>query len=355
VVSYGANLSASAARARTIASCASSMTLVAVTGPQPKRTQARIVPRRANVFFWYPGVGSLSSSLLEPGVEPPYHLSMIAALLASLLSTAPVLEMTEPQLDAKIAEAHRLPFAERIDALSRLFVGVPYTDLPLGDGNQGPEPGPLFRTDGVDCQTYVETVLAMANGRSLDQAKAILDDIRYADGKPSFQSRNHFTEAQWLPANARKGYLADEVPALDRRAPTETLILEKSQWTQVPGLKRLIPANVPEGKFKVRYLPLDQVEKRAKDIPAGTVVMVVREHDPNRVVRITHMGFMVRTDSGLAVRHASTGKEHAVIDEPLDAFVRRQGEYKKWKVIGVALARPLDASRRVSRIQTASR
>jgi len=83
--------------------------------------------------------------------------------------------------------------------------------------------------------------------------------------------------------------------------------------------------------------------------------MVVREQDPNRVVRITHMGFVVRTDSGLVVRHASTGKEHAVIDEPLDAFVQRQREYKKWKVIGVALARPLDAERRVSRIQTASR
>src|SRR5207249_1146438 len=96
----------------------------------------------------------------------------------------------------------------------------------------------------------VETVLAMANGRSLDQAKAILDDIRYADGKPSFQSRNHFTEAQWLPANARKGYLADEVPALDRRAPAETLILDKSQWTQVPGLKRLIPADVPDGEYR---------------------------------------------------------------------------------------------------------
>ena len=95
------------------------------------------------------------------------------------------------------------------------------------------------------------------------------------------------------------------------------------------------------------------MEKRAKDISPGSILMVVREHDPNRVVRITHMGFVVRSDSGLVVRHASTGK--AVIDEPLDAFVQRQGEYKKWKVIGVALARPLDASRRVSRIQTASR
>jgi hypothetical protein len=280
---------------------------------------------------------------------------MAAALIAALLASAPVLAMTEAQLDAKIAEVHRLPFADRIGALSELFVGVPYTDLPLGDGESGPEPGPLFRTDGVDCQTYVETVLAMANAGSLGQAKSILDDIRYADGKPSFQSRNHFTEAQWLPANTRKGYLADEVRALDRRAPVSTLTLVKEQWAQVPALKRLASANIPDGKYRVRYLPLDQVLKHAKEIAPGTVSMVVRENDPARVVRITHMGFVVRTKDGLAIRHASTGKEHAVIDEPLDAFVRRQSEYKKWKVAGIALARPLDASRRVARIQTASR
>ena len=277
-------------------------------------------------------------------------MPMIAALLTATLSSAPVLTLTEPQLDAKIAEAQRLPFTQRIEVLSALFLGVPYTDLPLGDGDQGPEPGPLFRTDGVDCQTYVETVLALANARSLDHAKAILDDIRYADGKPSFQSRNHFTEAQWLPANARKGYLADAVPSLDKRAPTETLVLDKSQWTQVPGLRRLTAAQVPDGKYRVRYLPLDRVEERAEKIAPGTIVMVVREHDPNRVVRITHMGFVLKTDAGLVVRHASTGTQRAVLDEPWGAFVQRQREYKKWKVIGVALARPLDASRRVSRI-----
>jgi hypothetical protein len=282
-------------------------------------------------------------------------MPMIAALLAAMLSTAPVLGLTESQLDAKIAEAQRLPFTRRIDVLSALFLGVPYTDLPLGDGDKGPEPGPLFRTDGVDCQTYVETVLAMANAHSLDQAKAILDDIRYADGKPSFQSRNHFTEAQWLPANARKGYLADEVPSLDKRAPTETLVLDRSQWTQVPGLKRLTTADVPDGKYRVRYLPLDRVERRANQLVPGTIVMVVRENDPNRVVRITHMGFVLKTDAGLVVRHASTSSERAVLDEPLGAFVQRQREYKKWKVIGVALARPLDASRRVSRIQASAR
>src|SRR3954467_11153775 len=274
--------------------------------------------------------------------------TMISALLATLVSAATPAPLTEAQLDARISETHAMPLSGRIDALSRLFMGVPYTDLPLGDGDSGPEPGPLFRTDGVDCQTYVETVLAMANASNLDQAKAVLTDIRYADGKPSFQSRNHFTEAQWLPENARKGYLKDAVPALDRKAPAETLTLVKSEWAQVPALKRLAGANIPDGKYQVRYLALEEARKQAKKIAPGTIVMVVREGDPGRVVRISHMGFVLSADGGLVVRHASTGKERAVLDEPFDAFVQRQTEYKKWKVVGVALARPLEARSRVS-------
>ncbi len=300
----------------------------------------------------YSGIPSLSKlwRFFAPAGRTPYHPGVTAAFLAALLAAAPVLSMTEAQLDAKIAEAHKLPLSDRIGALSELFVGVPYTDFPLGDGQSGPEPGPLFRTDGVDCQTFVETVLAMSNAGTLSQARSILDDIRYADGKPSFQTRNHFTEAQWLPANTRKGYLADEVPSLDRHAPSETLTLTKKQWVQVPALKRLEPARIPDGKYRVRYLPLAQAQERAQRIAPGTVLMVVRENDPARVVRITHMGFVVRTKAGLVVRHASTGQEHAVIDEPIDAFLQRQAGYTKWKVAGVALARPLDASRRVARI-----
>src|SRR3954471_24413100 len=194
---------------------------------------------------------------------------MLASLVAALIAAAPVLSLSEGELDARIAEAHKLPFSARIDALSSLFLGVPYTDLPLGDGEAGPEPGPLFRTDGVDCQTHVETVLAMANARSLDQAKTVLTDIRYADGKPSFQTRNHFTEAQWLPANTRKGYVADAVPAIDRRAPSSTLTLTKKEWAQVPALKRLASASIPDGKYRVRYLPLAEVEKHADEIVPG--------------------------------------------------------------------------------------
>jgi Protein of unknown function (DUF1460) len=275
--------------------------------------------------------------------------------LALLIATAPVLEMSDQQLDRAIADAHLVPaISERVERLSSLFVGVPYGDFPLGEGS-GVEPQPRWRVDKVDCQTFVETVLAMANARSLDRARKILDDIRYAGDPPrvSFATRNHFTEAQWLPSNTEKGYLREETRTVEPSAEKATLTLRRKQWEKVPALKRLAPAKVPQGDFPIDYLTLDQASKRAASIEPGSVLLVVRRSDPKRVVRVSHMGFVVRKEGRPYVRHASIGEEHRVIDLELGEFLDRQREYKKWPVDGVALFLPLDAQARVTHVTSA--
>jgi hypothetical protein len=275
--------------------------------------------------------------------------------LAILLASAPVLQMSDQQLDRAIAEAHLVPaIGERVERLSALFVGVPYGDYPLGEGS-GVEPQPRWRVDKVDCQTFVETVLAMANARSLDRARKILDDIRYAGDPPrvSFATRNHFTEAQWVPSNSEKGYLREETLSIEPRAESTTLTLRRKQWEKVAGLRRLAPAKVPQGDFPIRYLTLDQVSKRAASIEPGSILLIVRQSDPSRVVRVSHMGFVVRKEGRLYVRHASIGAEHRVIDLELGQFLDKQREYKKWPVQGIAVLLPLDAQARVTRVTSA--
>ena len=284
------------------------------------------------------------------------QLRCLGMILALLLAAAPVLQMSEQQIDQAIAEAHRLPaIGDRVEKLSALFVGVPYGEFPLGEGS-GIEPQPRWRLDQVDCQTYVETVLAMGNAKSLPAARAILDDIRYAQTPPKvgFATRNHFTEAQWIPSLVEKGYLREETTAIDGRARSAALALHRAQWEKVPGLKRLATADIPEGNFPIRYLTLDEAKKRAASIEPGSVLLVVRAHDPARVVRVSHMGLVVRKEGKLYVRHASFGQEKAVIELPFDEFIARQREYKKWPVQGLALAMPLDARLRVNKL-TATR
>jgi hypothetical protein len=288
-------------------------------------------------------VNGAGASGTAPGAAP--------AGAAAAAGGAPIARLNEAQLDRRITAAQALPIGDRIQELSRLFVGTTYVDFPLGEGGTGPEPQARFRLDGVDCQTYVETVLAMANARSLSQAKVLLDDIRYASLPPSFATRNHFTEAQWLPKNIEKGYLRSAVESIDARAPVSELVLEKASWTQVPFLQRLASAAIPEGRFGVRYLPLAEARARAGSIAPGSVILVVREADPKRVVRVSHMGIVVRSGAGLAVRHASSvPAERRVVEEPFDRYLDRMGEFKKWKVIGFGLALPLDAKARAAAI-----
>src|SRR5262249_39856748 len=163
-----------------------------------------------------------------------------------------------------------------------------------------------------------------ANARGLDEAKHILDDIRY-NGEPSFENRNHFTEAQWLPVNIGKGYMVDEVPTIDGRAPTETLTLVHEQWSKVKALQRLADIHtIPDGKYNVRYLAMDELTGHAKALQSGSILFVVREHDPNRIVRISHMAFVIHTPKGWMVREASSGPEHAVIELPIEEYVKKQ-------------------------------
>jgi len=275
-------------------------------------------------------------------------------MFAPLFAAAAIVAMSPAQLDRAIANAHEMrDFGARVERISSLFVGVPYGQYPLGEGGEGPEPQARWRVDQVDCQTFVETVLAMSNARSLDSAKDVLDDIRYAQtpAKVSFATRNHFTEAQWLPSNEKKGYLREVTTRVDPRAAKTTLVLHRDEWSKVPALTRLAEAWIPDGSFELRYLPLDEARKLSSRIGRGTILLVVRAPDPQYVVRVSHMGLVVKGGGGkMVVRHASFGKEHQVIDVPLPEFLDHLREFKKWPVVGVALVQPLDASARVARI-----
>jgi N-acetylmuramoyl-L-alanine amidase-like protein len=282
------------------------------------------------------------------GAAPP---AMYAAAVALAVLASPGSRLTELELERAIEEAQHSPgIAERIEQLSRLFLGTPYGQFPLGEGS-GIEPQPRWRADMLDCQTYVETVLAMANARSLDEAKALLDDIRYGSTPISFVTRNHFAEAQWLPANEAKGYLQEETTQLDPRSPAAMLVLHREQWIRVKGLERLSTAHIPEGEFSIRYLPLDEAPKLAARFAPGSVLLIVRAADPERIVRVSHMALVVKTTRGLAVRHASFGKERKVIEERVEEFLDRQRTYRNWPVLGIALALPLDARARAARLR----
>lgn len=115
---------------------------------------------------------------------------------------------------ARILERHRSENStiSKLEAFSRMFVGLPYgKNGPLGEGPLGKyDQDPLYRFDTFDCTTYVETIMALAQAKDVDEFEYLLNNIRYEGGIIDYLKRNHFTDLQWIPNNIHTGQLVEK-------------------------------------------------------------------------------------------------------------------------------------------------
>lgn len=276
-----------------------------------------------------------------------------AALAAPDGSSANLAALGPDELDALVRRIARMAsIEERLAAASRPFLGTPYLDSPLGEGF-GVDQDPRVRFDHVDCLTFVELVLAMANAQSYLAAQVALDDIRYSDGAPAFEDRNHLMEAQWLPRNQKKGYLEDITRAVAGDAATEVVkVVTRASWKARRVLKELeLPeGKVPLGTWKLPVIPIDAARSLVERIPAGTLLSVARADHWTFPGRITHVGLVIDKKGRRFLRHGARSVYGKVVDEPLDAFLERNARYQKWPVVGVNLQRVNDNRKRVAEI-----
>lgn len=269
-------------------------------------------------------------------------LLLIASLSAPATKDSSVLE-------AAVGELTELAsMQQRVLAASARLLGATYVNDPLGEGPGHADADPRLRLDAVDCQTYVETVLALAAASSVEEVERRLDDLRY-DGEVGFERRHHYFEAQWITANERKGYVR---PATKRWFAAETKtwnkVVTEAQWKSRPRKEHFkLPADrAPIGELNVDYIPLETFRDRAGEIPSGAIFAVVREDRAHVPHMVTHMGFVVHRDGKSFVRHAGRSRHQRVVDEPVAEFVRRHAAYRKWKVLGVMLLEVLPAPER---------
>ena len=150
---------------------------------------------------------------------------------------------------------------------------MPYGDSPLGEGS-GRDPDPTFRLDRFDCVSFVETVLALGRARSVVEATALLDDVRYG-GPPSYRSRNHYVESQWLPSLAGKRWLEDVTPAVGGDDAVQVTVRHGlADWLAAARNGRLLAGLDPKGDA------VGGVEARPRADRKGPVGRV---EDPARV------------------------------------------------------------------------
>lgn len=261
-------------------------------------------------------------------------MSGVLWLAVTLMAAAP--DAQSAWLLSEPAEAEPL-LPKRLLSVSEGFLGTAYLHSPLGEGD-GVDPDPRLRFDAVDCLTFVEQTIALGLSKGPDEVLPLLNALRY-EKAPSYADRNHLMEAQWLPNNVNKGFLRDvtrEYGGADTVRTSKLLTAQSwasrsSQELGLPKEKQLL------GAYELEMIPLAKVMDHARRLADGTILVVIREDQPRKVTRITHLGFVVQKKKRTYLRHAARSHYRKVVDEDLETFLLRNSKYSKWPVSGVAL------------------
>lgn len=247
----------------------------------------------------------------------------------------------------------------RIAYFSAQFLELPYLLGALGEGFHAKyDQYPLYRTDAFDCETYVDTVIALARAHDLNEFKHEIRQVRYKDGHVSFVNRNHFTCLDWNQNNQRAGLVKDITTTFHDKqgqhvAQIAQAIIDKPRWYQnFPSTRvrinnaskalraqRLVELK-QEGHHLSRttsttpYIPLSALFNQAGEpnqhlfdqIPSGAIIEIVRpnwdlEQQIGTRLNVSHLGFAIRENGKLMFR-AATSINQRILDVSLISYLR---------------------------------
>ncbi|HEV2613298.1 MAG TPA: N-acetylmuramoyl-L-alanine amidase-like domain-containing protein [Gammaproteobacteria bacterium] len=152
----------------------------------------------------------------------------------------------------------------------------------------------------MNCQNYVETVLARAVSSNPQDVDHNAIAIRYSHLPADYYTRNHFPAADWIPNNIHKHYI--------NYSPLNTSIITKFENKQAWCVTQLHNKKLCDEKFKntwahLRYIPIKKLPDVAAEIPGGSIIFIVK---PTKYTLISHMGFAIQKDHELYLRAASS-------------------------------------------------
>ena len=222
---------------------------------------------------------------------------------------------------------------ERIIAITQEFIGTPYVG---GTLNIPPKEQLYVNTNGLDCATFVETVLAltMASGRENPSVADFLRNIRtlrYRNGEINgFPSRLHYT-SEWAMDNERRGNFKEITPDYElseKRVKTIDFMTKN---------RHLYPAMADDDEFQAikenekalknmhfSIIPTSKVDVAAKKfLRSGDVVGIVTN---KAGLDLSHVGFINIKNGIPYLIHASSKYKKVVNDTiPLKTYLQKQG------------------------------
>ncbi len=270
-----------------------------------------------------------------------------------------------------------LDLSTRITIISAQFLGKPYVLGALGESIEGKyDQSPLYRADAFDCETYVDTVIALALAQDLDEFKRRINQVRYRDGHVSYIDRNHFTCLDWNQNNQRQGLVKDITTTLRDEhhqmvAKYARGLIDKPAWynhksidtirlntrdsgehaKRLESLKRK-GSQLPRSTSIIPYIPLtalfDSTGKANQylfnQIPNAAIIEIIRPNwdlsqNIGTHLNVSHLGFVILKKGRLQFREASSTKGR-VVDVPLIDYLQNARKSPTIKGINIQVVLP---------------
>lgn len=229
---------------------------------------------------------------------------------------------------------------ERVAFWSLTLLENPELLSALGPGPKINDSAPIFPSQ-FDCTTFVETVGALAQSTSSRELADRIIRIRYRNSKISFENRNHFPEADWIPNNESAHILRDITTEIARESGYIVSFvnkdIDKQAWFKTHSAPNRNFASVDpadtldEVTVKLPYLPINRMASTLKNIPQGAIVNIVRENSDRHPVLISHQGFLIWKDGVAYFRHASRNKP--ITELPFKNYIQTLKD-PDWKILG---------------------
>jgi hypothetical protein len=217
-------------------------------------------------------------------------------------------------LDALLIKASSLAApGERIDFISRNFLGTTYQESTLIGGDETEEVF-VINLAGMDCFTFVDYVEAMRLSSSFHEFRENLKRIRYRSGVVAFAKRNHFF-TDWPEFNASVEDVTEDAGLDKIMAVRKELNIREDGKYFVPGIEPV--------QREISYIPSSLLDDTVLDsLATGDYIGLYSEL---RGLDVSHVGIFVREAESISLRHASSNKEYRkVIDQDFVAYVKNR-------------------------------
>ncbi len=200
---------------------------------------------------------------------------------------------------------------ERIDFLSRQFLGIDYAESTLIGDKNTPEVF-VVNLEGVDCLTLVEYVEAMRLSSSYSGFESNVKIIRYRSGIVDFMSRNHFF-TDWKEFNAE--FIADVTADIggENTISTQKIVNEKEDGGYfLPG--------IPTVRKEIKYIPSVAVASPILEkLMTGDYIGI---YSGLKGLDVSHVGIIIKAANTVYLRHASSRKEiRKVVDQDFISYI----------------------------------